>query len=65
MSKKILNANKRIAYQLSIGVSAEEIDVIDRKCRELGLKTRADFLREAVENLIGEKIFRRRIYDKK
>ena len=64
MSEKIMNPRNRLIQNLHLGVTADEMEVIERKRKDLGM-TRTDFLRTAIEHFTGEKIFRRRVYDKR
>lgn len=64
MSEKLTNAKSRLSQKIYLTVSTEELQIIDRKQKELGIQSRTDFLRTAIEKLVGEKFFRERIYDK-
>lgn len=64
MSRKSTTAKSRLSHKISLTISTEELQAIDRKRNELGIQSQTDFLRAAIENLIGEKIFRERIYEK-
>lgn len=64
MSEKITSARSRLSQKIYLTVSTEELQIIDRKQKELGIQSRTDFLRTAIENLVGEKFFRQRIHDK-
>ena len=64
MSEKITSARSRLSQKIYLTVSTEELQIIDRKQKELGIQSRTDFLRTAITNLVGEKFFRQRIHDK-
>ena len=64
MSEKITSARSRLSQKIYLTVSTEELQIIDRKQKELGIQSRTDFLRTAIESLVGEKFFRQRIHDK-
>ena len=63
MSEKTTSARSRLSQKIYLTVSTEELQVIDRKIKELGIQSRTDFLRTAIELLVGEKFFRQRIND--
>ncbi|HJJ91325.1 MAG TPA: hypothetical protein O0Y15_00730 [Methanocorpusculum sp.] len=64
MSEKSTSARSRLSQKIYLTVSTEELQVIDRKIKELGIQSRTYFLRTAIEQFVGEKIFRHRICDK-
>lgn len=60
-----LKPKSKLGCKLAVTVSSEELSVIERRMQELGCTSLADFQRKAIEHYAGEKIFRKRVYDKK
>ena len=60
-----LKPKSKLGCKLAVTVSSEELSIIERRMQELGCTSLADFQRKAIEHYAGEKIFRKRVYDKK
>ena len=63
MNNKHFDKNKRLSCSLSLSVTSDELEAVNRCCERLGL-SRTDLMRTSIEAFVGTKIFRERMCEK-
>ncbi|HJJ94755.1 MAG TPA: ribbon-helix-helix protein, CopG family [Methanocorpusculum sp.] len=63
MNNKHFDKKTRLSCSISLAVTADELEAVNRCCERLGL-SRTDLVRTSIEAFVGTKIFRERTCEK-
>lgn len=63
MNNKHFDKKTRLSCSLSLSVTPDELEAVNRCCERLGL-SRTDLMRTSIETFVGTKIFRERMCEK-